>query len=478
VERDVVAVEDMAKLSDGRPGDARSGSGRRPRLLGDDVEQIVPTLHERRRAVPLERGPDLGEIDTGPRHGRERFLGVAAPRGDDAPRLAMVGEGQESLLWQRVDRVRCGEGVDVERGRERRILRAGAREEQPLRQRAEVRQPLPAVGGEQIAVGAVTLATDRDADVVGQMLRELRRGGTVPAADEERRHRADPRGQPRLDPPLDATQPRLGRGEVVLAGEEERDVDRHAGERRLLDRRQPLGGARDLDEKIGPAGALVEGDGRVERAAGVVGERGRHLERDPAVHAAGAVEHGPEEIGGPHEILDGQFEEEFLARDAAPHLLGDGVVVGGRAVQRLVEDRRVARETGEAELVDHAGERAVVEHRAGDRVEPEALAEPVQGERAGGHEERLRARPDGRGQKAGSGTPGATRRNHAHPAAVDRRRTIAAHPSGCTRGDRAFSSSVQPRITLACESPLLRTILTEFSWTPRNPVTSVWSASR
>ncbi|MCK7517106.1 MAG: hypothetical protein MZV64_04995 [Ignavibacteriales bacterium] len=66
----------------------------------------------------------------------------------------------------------------------------------------------------------------------------------VPAADEHRRDRRRRRVEAGLDAPLDAAQVGLGRRQVVLAREEQRDVDRDAGEDRLLDGRQALGACR------------------------------------------------------------------------------------------------------------------------------------------------------------------------------------------------------------------------------------------
>ena len=62
----------------------------------------------------------------------------------------------------------------------------------------------------------------------------------VPAADEHRGHGADVGIEPGLDAPLDAAQERLGRRHVVLAREQQRHVDRHAGKDRLLDGGQAL----------------------------------------------------------------------------------------------------------------------------------------------------------------------------------------------------------------------------------------------
>jgi len=92
------------------------------------------------------------------------------------------------------------------------------------------------------------------------------------------------------------------------------------------------------------------------------------------------------EVGGPGQVLDGQFEEQFLAGAAGSHLLGNRGVVGGGVFDRQIEDRRVGSEARYRELVDIAGKRAVVEHVAGDVVEPEARSGPVQGGGDGGHD--------------------------------------------------------------------------------------------
>ena len=58
--------------------------------------------------------------------------------------------------------------------------------------------------------------------------------------------------------PLDAPQVRLGGGHVVLAGEKQGHVDRHAREDRLLDGGEALWRAGDFYEEVGPAGPGVE----------------------------------------------------------------------------------------------------------------------------------------------------------------------------------------------------------------------------
>ena len=104
---------------------------------------------------------------------------------------------------------------------------------------------------------------------------------------------------------------------------------------------------------------------------------GRHLERHPAVDPVGALVHPEEQVGGPAQVLDRELEEQRLALDPGRRLLADRVVVEA-AADRLVEDRRVRREPGDRVLVDVALDHAVVEHLAGDVVEPEALTEVVE----------------------------------------------------------------------------------------------------
>ena len=145
----------------------------------------------------------------------------------------------------------------------------------------------------------------------------------VPAADEQRRDGGDGRVEPRLDAPLDAAQVRLGRREVLLAREEQRDVDRHAGEDRLLDRGQALRGAGDLDEEVGPC---RRARWRSSAAASVLavswassGETSSDTQ--PSTPSVPGVD-GPEQVGRAGQILKRQLEEQLLARFALPALLG------------------------------------------------------------------------------------------------------------------------------------------------------------
>jgi len=99
----------------------------------------------------------------------------------------------------------------------------------------------------------------------------------------------------------------------VLAGEQQRHVDRHAGKDRLLDGGQSLPGPGDLDEEVTELRPTEQRFGRAERARRVVRQKRRDFQRDPAIHAIRAVVNGPEEVGRPAEIVQRQLEEEVSA---------------------------------------------------------------------------------------------------------------------------------------------------------------------
>ena len=120
--------------------------------------------------------------------------------------------------------------------------------------------------------------------------------------------------------PLDAAQVGLGGGHILPAREQESDVDWHAGEDGLFDGGQALVGAGDFDEQVGPGGAVVQVLGLGQRAGSVVGQEGRDFERNPAVHAVGAVMHRAEQVGGVGEVFERQVEEQGFAGLALPEL--------------------------------------------------------------------------------------------------------------------------------------------------------------
>src|SRR5205823_3045493 len=120
----------------------------------------------------------------------------------------------------------------------------------------------------------------------------------------------------------------LGGGEVLLAREEEGDVDGDAGEDRLLDGGKALFRARNLNEEVGARGAREQIPGGAKSAIGVVGKQGRDFERNPAVDGVCPFVYRLEKVGRASKILQGQLEEKVLAGFPAGELVLNRSVVG------------------------------------------------------------------------------------------------------------------------------------------------------
>ena len=219
------------------------------------------------------------DVDARLGEAREHRLAIAAVRRQSIADLAVIGEGLERALRHRVDRERRGERLHIEDVGGLRILGAGAGPEQALRPGAGIGGALPARRSQQLAIGLVGALRDGDAEAVGQLRRHLSGDGDVPAADEHRGDRADRGIEARLDAPLDAAQIGFGRRQILLAREQQRDVDRNAGEDRFLDRRQAFLGAGDFDEQVG---LCRRARCRSRAAARVLRRRGRAAARPRA----------------------------------------------------------------------------------------------------------------------------------------------------------------------------------------------------
>ena len=161
----------------------------------------------------------------------------------------------------------------------------------------------------------------------------------------------------------------------MLAREQQRHIDRHAGEDGFLNRGQALFGAGNLDEQVGSSGPGVQVLGHRQRARGVVGQQRRHFQRDPSVHAVRPVVYGSKQIGRLGKVLDGQLQKERLARLALPELVANPGVVGRAVLDGVVEDRWVGRQPSDRQLLDIALERAAGQQFAGNVIEPQALAQ-------------------------------------------------------------------------------------------------------
>ena len=243
--------------------------------------------------------------------------------------------------------------------------------------RASGGELVPARRGQQLAVGAVGLRRHRNAQAVVQRARQPLVGGHVPAADEERGDRTHLRVQPCGHAPLDAAQIRLGCRLVLRCRKQQRDVDWHAGKNRCFYGHHALGRAGNLDVQVRPVGQLVQVHRRRNRTLGIVRQQRRDFQRHPAVHTARGLEHRAKQVGGAAQVGNGQVEEQRFARLALGRAVRDGRVIRVRGADGVLEDGRVRGQPGNRILRDVARQRAAVEQRAGDVVEPETLAQFV-----------------------------------------------------------------------------------------------------
>src|SRR6185437_10488315 len=133
-------------------------------------------------------------------------------------------------------------------------------------------------------------------------------------------------------------------GEILLAREQQRDVDRHAAIDRFLDRRNAGRRAGNLDEQVVAPRLAVQRGRRPDRGLGVIRKQRRNFQRDESVHAVAGVERRLEQVGGAGEVLQRQREEQVFAVLPVGKQVGDRAVVVVSAGDGLVEDRRVGRQ--------------------------------------------------------------------------------------------------------------------------------------
>ena len=139
----------------------------------------------------------------------------------------MIREGQKSFLRYCVDRVWRGKSCDIKNVRSVWVLGAGAGEKKSLRTCAKIGQTLPAVRGQDIAIGFVRLLTDGNAELVSKLVGHLFHRRAVPSTQEDRGYRPNVGTKARRNTPLKSTHVRVGRRQIVLAREKKRYVDGH-----------------------------------------------------------------------------------------------------------------------------------------------------------------------------------------------------------------------------------------------------------
>jgi len=137
-----------------------------PALSLGCTERVLPRCIEGLGALRLQGGRQLFEIDSRfSKVVQSRFAFSSIAR-KSSGQLAMIRKGQKSPFRYHVERVWCGESGDIKNVRSLRILGTGAGKQEPSGPRTKVGQTLPAIGGQDIAVGLVGLLTNGDAELV------------------------------------------------------------------------------------------------------------------------------------------------------------------------------------------------------------------------------------------------------------------------------------------------------------------------
>ncbi len=166
-----------------------------------------------------------------------------------------------------------------------------------------------------------------------------------------------------------------GHGLVGFHREEQRHVDADAVRRQRLNRRNAFLGGRHLHHEVVARHHLVETTGLGQGLIGVEGEVGRDLQADIAVGAVARLVDRAQHVGGGLDVGDrAALVEVDDPGVALVHHGLQGVVVLGRAADRLLEDRGVGGDAAQAVLVHQGLELPFRDEAPGDEVEPHGLA--------------------------------------------------------------------------------------------------------
>ena len=291
----------------------------------------------------------------------------------------MVPEGLKRSGRQGIHRIAADQFLHVHHVAVGGVLGACARPEQALRPGTlfgEVlpartrKEPLVAVVG-QHRVGNGGLAAQR----FGQQ--GVHRG--VDARNEKARDARDPAEVASLcSTALKAGDVALGHLFVHGLRKQQRHVDVHVLADQQLDGRQAFQGGGNLDHQVGARHLSPQPLCLDHRGGRVAREVGGDFEAHVAVVALARVEHRAKLVRRGLDVLDRQRLVKRHRRQAALLEGADGRRVFVAAADRLLEDRGVRGQAGEAVLADQLCQFAVQHEVAADVVQPDRLAECVQ----------------------------------------------------------------------------------------------------
>ena len=305
--------------------------------------------------------------------------------------LAMVAEGLESCRRHGIDGVGADQLFDIEHVAIVFVFCAGRGPQQALRLGALGLELVPARSGEQVLVFLIGEFCIRDGDLALQRGKPLLLAGivrlrdllveqfvdrAVDPADEEAGDARDMGGiAAGGDMFFQSGQIGLGDLHIDLPREQQRDIDADPLANQLLDRRQAFRRRRHLDHQILAVDVLPKPLGLGNRALGIHGEIGRHLQADEPVGSFEAVIDRAQHIRRKLDVLDGEKLEQLGDRAiAALECVPDGAIIFVGTADRLLEDRRIRRDALDAVVIDQLFQLALGDEAAGQEIQPDRLA--------------------------------------------------------------------------------------------------------
>jgi hypothetical protein len=174
---------------------------------------------------------------------------------------------------------------------------------------------------------------------------------------------------------------------VAVEAEQQGDVDADPVFDQLAHRGHAGRGAGHLDHQIGAIDHAMQPSRLGDRLVGLVGEVGRHFEADIAVPGVEPVVDRPQRIARRLDVRDG--ERLIAVHDRRVGIIADEFgelgIIGLALAHRLLEDRRIGGDAGDAILLHQPLQAALIEKGPIDEIEPGRLSRLLELLQEAGH---------------------------------------------------------------------------------------------